>query len=224
MDLLQTDAFLSPVIISIKVGIAATIISCITSLFLVFLTTHYRFPGKSVIDTLIMLPMVLPPTVVGFILLFSFGRHGFIGQFISRLFNTTLLFTIQAAVIASSLVAVPLMYQAIKIGVEQIDDDIIEAARIDGAGSWTIFRTIVLPLSKNALLTGTLLAFARAIGEFGATLIFAGNIPGVTQTMPTAIYIAIENDDYVTAGLWAGLMILFSFILMLMIQSIRRKG
>ena len=134
-----------------------------------------------------------------------------------------MLFTVNAAIIASTIVAVPLMYQSLKIGIDNVDHDVIDAAKVDGANHVVIFRSIVIPLSKNALLTGILFAFARAIGEFGATLIFAGNIPGVTQTLPTAIYIALENNERVIAGLWVIIMMVLSFILMFVIQTLRNN-
>ncbi len=223
MGLLLTADFLSPIYISLKVAITATIISFVIGIVLVFIMTHTSFPGKSIVETLIMLPMVLPPTVVGFILLYLFGRHGIAGQWLHLLFNINLLFTVNAAIIASTIVAVPLMYQSLKIGIDNVDHDVIDAAKVDGANHVVIFRSIVIPLSKNALLTGILFAFARAIGEFGATLIFAGNIPGVTQTLPTAIYIALENNERVIAGLWVIIMMVLSFILMFVIQTLRNN-
>lgn len=223
MDLLLTADFLSPIYISLKVAITATIISFVIGIVLVFIMTYTSFPGKSIVETLIMLPMVLPPTVVGFILLYLFGRHGIAGQWLHLLFNINLLFTVNAAIIASTIVAVPLMYQSLKIGIDNVDHDVIDAAKVDGANHVVIFRSIVIPLSKNALLTGILFAFARAVGEFGATLIFAGNIPGVTQTLPTAIYIALENNERVIAGLWVIIMMVLSFILMFVIQTLRNN-
>ncbi|TDM02300.1 molybdate ABC transporter permease subunit [Macrococcus carouselicus] len=217
MALLLSDAFLSPILISLKVSLIATLISLIIGIFFVFLMDA-SFPGKSIVETLIMLPMVLPPTVVGFLLLFAFGRQG-----LGTVLGFSPVFTIYAAVMAATVVAVPLMYQSLKIGIDNVTTDIIDAAKVDGAGTWTIFSRIVLPLSRNALLTGVLFAFARALGEFGATLIFAGNIPGVTQTMPTAIYIAIDNNELQLAGAWVILMVALSFILMLLIQNLKKR-
>ncbi|TDM12780.1 molybdate ABC transporter permease subunit [Macrococcus lamae] len=223
MDLLLSDTFLSPVILSLKVAGTATVISFIIGSILAFLLNKKTFPGKSIIETTIMLPMVLPPTVVGFILLFLLGRDGVIGLLIYQLLHTTILFSIYGAVIASTVVAIPLMYQSLKIGIDNVSSEVIDAAQMDGASNFNIYKSIIVPLSKNALVTGILFSFARALGEFGATLIVAGNIPGITQTLPTAIYVAIENNELLLAGSWVGIMILLSFVLMLVIQIIRKK-
>ncbi|TDM14186.1 molybdate ABC transporter permease subunit [Macrococcus bovicus] len=215
MALLLSESFLSPILTSLKVSIIATAASLIISVLFVLLTSR-PFPGKSVVETLIMLPMVLPPTVVGFLLLLAFGKQG-LGQW-----GISPVFTIYAAIIAATVVAIPLMYQSLKIGIDNVSADVIDAAKVDGASHLMIFRKMILPLSKGALLTGILFSFARALGEFGATLIFAGNIPGVTQTMATAIYIAIDNNELSLAGLWVALMIIFSFILMFIIQRLKK--
>ncbi|KAA1039616.1 molybdate ABC transporter permease subunit [Macrococcus equipercicus] len=224
MDLLFSEEFFSPIVISLKVACTATLLSFLIGIMLAFTLSKQTFPGKSFVETVIMLPMVLPPTVVGFLLLYLFGRYGILGQWIYSLFNTTMLFSIYAAIIASTVVAVPLMYQSLKIGIDNVSSDVLEAAQLDGANSIVIFKSIIMPLSKNALLTGILFAFARALGEFGATLIFAGNIPGITQTLPTAIYVAIENNELLLAGIWVAMMVLLSFVLMLIIQMIRKDA
>ncbi|GGB08521.1 putative molybdenum transport system permease protein YvgM [Macrococcus hajekii] len=217
MDLLLSEAFLSPIIISLKVALTATALSLCIGLLLLYLMEQ-SFPGKSVIETIIMLPMVLPPTVIGFLLLFLFGRQG-----LGHLLGVSPIFTIYAAIMAATVVAVPLMYQSLKIGIDNVTSDVIDAAKVDGADGMHIFRYIIIPLAKNALLTGLLFSFARALGEFGATLIFAGNIPGLTQTMATAIYIAIDNNELKLASAWVILMIVFSFILMLLIQNFKKN-
>lgn len=216
MDLLLSESFLSPILTSLKVSILATTASLMISVLFVLLTSR-PFPGKSVVETLIMLPMVLPPTVVGFLLLLAFGKQG-LGQW-----GISPVFTIYAAIIAATVVAIPLMYQSLKIGIDNVSTDVIDAAKVDGASHLMIFTKMILPLSKGALLTGILFSFARALGEFGATLIFAGNIPGVTQTMATAIYIAIDNNELSLAGLWVALMMVFSFILMFIIQRLKKN-
>lgn len=222
MDLIQSESFLSPINISLKVGIAATILSLIIALILHFVLFESTFPGKSIIETIIMLPMVLPPTVVGFILLLSFGKTSILGQMIESIFHAPIIFTIYAAILASTMVATPLMYQSIKIGIENISKDTMNAAKVDGASQFKMYQAIIIPLAKSSILTGILLAFARAIGEFGATLIFAGNIPGITETMPTAIYVAIENNDMQLAFLFVAIMIALSFIMMLIIQKMKK--
>lgn len=221
-ELLNDDSFYSPIIISLKVAITATILSLMLGILLHYLIGQKSFPGKSIIESIIMLPMVLPPTVVGFILLITMGKNSPIGKLIESLFHQPIIFTIYAAITASTLVALPLMYQSLKIGMEQVPQTIINAAILDGAKKINIFTNIILPLTKPAILTGILLSFARAIGEFGATLIFAGNIPGITETMPTAIYVAIENNEMSLAWAFVAIMITLSFIMMMATQLLRR--
>lgn len=221
-ELFNDDSFYSPIIISLKVAITATILSLMLGILLHYLIGQKSFPGKSIIESIIMLPMVLPPTVVGFILLITMGRNSPIGKLIESLFHQPIIFTIYAAITASTLVALPLMYQSLKIGIEQVPQTIINAAILDGAKKINIFTNIILPLTKPAILTGILLSFARAIGEFGATLIFAGNIPGITETMPTAIYVAIENNEMSLAWAFVAIMISLSFIMMMATQLLRK--
>lgn len=221
-ELFNDDSFYSPIIISLKVAITATILSLMLGILLHYLIGQKSFPGKSIIESIIMLPMVLPPTVVGFILLITMGRNSPMGKLIESLFHQPIIFTIYAAITASTLVALPLMYQSLKIGIEQVPQTIINAAILDGAKKINIFTNIILPLTKPAILTGILLSFARAIGEFGATLIFAGNIPGITETMPTAIYVAIENNEMSLAWAFVAIMISLSFIMMMATQLLRR--
>lgn len=221
-ELFNDDSFYSPIIISLKVAITATILSLMLGILLHYLIGQKSFPGKSIIESIIMLPTVLPPTVVGFILLITMGRNSPIGKLIESLFHQPIIFTIYAAITASTLVALPLMYQSLKIGIEQVPQTIINAAILDGAKKINIFTNIILPLTKPAILTGILLSFARAIGEFGATLIFAGNIPGITETMPTAIYVAIENNEMSLAWAFVAIMISLSFIMMMATQLLRK--
>jgi molybdate transport system permease protein len=146
-----------------------------------------RMPGKAIIEGIVNLPLVLPPVVVGYLLLLLFGRHGFIGALLAR-FDITLIFTLKGAIIASSVVGFPLMVRSIRIGLEAIDRRQLQAARTLGATWWDCLFSITLPLSGPAVLAGMTLMFARSLGEFGATIVLAGNIPGRTQTIPLAIY------------------------------------
>ena len=163
--------------------------------------------------------MVLPPTVVGFFLIVIFGKNSPVGQAIEWLFNQPVIFTWWAAVIASSVVAFPLMYQSAKSGFQSVPQDVENAARVDGAGEWKIFLFISVPLASKALISGSILSFARALGEFGATLMFAGNIPGVTQTLPTAIYIAIDSGNMHLAWMWVISIVLLSFFMLLAVRT-----
>lgn len=211
-------AFWTPVILSLKVASVALILAFTFGVLTARLMTKYQFKGKVVLETILMLPLVLPPTVVGFILIIIFGKNSFIGQLIQVLFDHGILFTIYAAIIASTVVAFPLMYQSAKNGFLSIDEHIIEAAHVDGNSDMRIFFKIIIPLSKNLLITGAMLSFARALGEFGATLMFAGNIPGKTQTLPTAVYSAIQSGNMTLAWLWVISIITISFVMMLFIR------
>lgn len=211
-------AFWTPVILSLKVASVALILAFIFGVLAARLMTKYQFKGKVVLETILMLPLVLPPTVVGFILIIVFGKKSYIGQLIQMMFDHGLLFTIYAAIIASTVVAFPLMYQSAKNGFLSIDQHIIEAARVDGNSEARIFFRIIIPLSKNLLITGAMLSFARALGEFGATLMFAGNIPGKTQTLPTAVYSAIQSGNMTLAWMWVISIITISFVMMLFIR------
>ena len=211
-------AFWTPVILSLKVASVALILAFTFGVLTARLMTKYQFKGKVVLETILMLPLVLPPTVVGFILIIIFGKNSFSGQLIQLVFDHGILFTVYAAIIASTVVAFPLMYQSAKNGFLSIDEHIIEAARVDGNSDMRIFFKIIIPLSKNLLITGAMLSFARALGEFGATLMFAGNIPGKTQTLPTAVYSAIQSGNMTLAWLWVISIITISFVMMLFIR------
>ena len=185
-------AFLSPqdihaVLLSVKVAVAATVISAPLGFAVAYLLVYRRFPGKMIVEGLINLPLVLPPVVVGYLLLITLGRQGVLGPFLEK-WGVQIVFTLKGAVVASVVVGFPLLVRSIRIGMETIDQDYIRAARTLGAGWADSLFTVVLPLSGRALVAGMSLMFARSLGEFGATIVLAGNIPNVTQTIPLAIY------------------------------------
>lgn len=169
----------------------------------------YRGKVKGLIDGILTAPLVLPPTVVGFFLLLLLGKYGPIGKFL-RLFDITVIFTWYAAVIAATVVAFPLMYKTALGAFQQIDTNLLASARTLGATEWQVFWRILLPLARPGLISGVLLAFARALGEFGATLMLAGSIPGKTQTVPIAIFFAAESGDMTEAMLWVSVMLVLS--------------
>jgi molybdate transport system permease protein len=173
--------------LSIKVACSATLIATPLGFAVAYLLVFSRIPGKALIEGLVNLPLVLPPVVVGYLLLLLLGQNGFIGPLLQKL-GVRLIFTLSGAVIASAVVGFPLLVRAIRIGLEGVDEHSLQAARTLGAGWWDTLLTITVPLSGRALLAGMTLMFARSLGEFGATIILAGNIPGVTQTIPLAIY------------------------------------
>jgi molybdate transport system permease protein len=185
-------SFLQPsdiqaIVLSLKVACTATVLSTPMGIGVAYLLAHTRIPGKTVLEGIINLPLVLPPVVVGYLLLILFGRNGWIGHLLAR-FDIHIIFTLTGAIIASSVVGFPLLVRSIRLGMESIDPSFVKASRTLGAGPWDAFFTISLPLSGRAVLAGMTLMFARSLGEFGATIILAGNIPGVTQTIPLAIY------------------------------------
>ncbi len=212
------EEFLQPVWLSMKIAIISTIFVVITGIMAAKVLTKRTFRAKTLIETILMLPLVLPPSVVGFLLIVIFGRNSFMGRFIEWVFSQPLIFTWWAAVIASSVVAFPLMYQSAKAGFLSVNPEIEEAAMVDGAKRWQVFLFVTVPLAKGALLSGIILSFTRALGEFGATLMFAGNIPGQTQTAPTAIYVALDSGNMLMAWAWVIALILISFLMLLFVQ------
>ena len=200
---------MSPFFISIKTALFATGITFILGIFTAKWMVSLDWKFKGIIDGLLNLPLVLPPTVVGFFLLLMIGRNGPIGQLLS-LFEWSLIFTWQATVIAAATVSFPLMYKTTKSALELVDPQCIHAAKTLGVSDWRIFIKITLPQAWPGIIAGTLLSFARAIGEFGATLMIAGNIPGRTQTMPLAIFFAAESGDMDQALLWVVIIIIIS--------------
>ncbi|WP_042145521.1 molybdate ABC transporter permease subunit [Paucisalibacillus sp. EB02] len=219
LNKLFSEEFLSPIDISLKIALVSGIVVIVLGTIIGKFFAGNHFKGKSIVETIIMLPMVLPPTVVGFFLIVMFGRNSFAGQMIEWLFNQPIIFTWWAAVIAATVVAFPLMYQSAKSAFQGIDSDIEEAARLDGANEWKVFLFISIPLASKVLIAGCILSFARALGEFGATLMFAGNIPGETQTIPTAIYIAIDSGNMALAWMWVISIVFISFLMLLFVRT-----
>lgn len=219
---MSTD-FLSPLKLSVEIAFVAGIIVIVAGILLGKLMAKRNFRGKLLLETVMLLPLVLPPTVIGFLLIIIFGKNSIFGEFVQWLFDQPIMFTWWAAVIASTVVAFPLMYQSAKTGFESVDEDIENAARIDGANEWQIFFYVSIPLALKAIVSGGILSFTRALGEFGATLMFAGNIPGKTQTMPLAIYMAIDSGKMSLAWSWVICMIVISFIMLLIVHLLKSK-
>lgn len=217
----MANNFWEPIWLSLEVAGTAIVIVIITGIIIARLLARAHFKGKVIVETIIMLPLVLPPTVVGFLLIIIFGKRSPIGQMIEAIFNQPIMFTWWAAVLASTIVSFPLMYQSAKAGFQNVDPYIEEAARIDGASELRVFISITIPAAFSSIITGVILSFARAIGEFGATLMFAGNLPGKTQTVPTAIYVAINAGNMKLAWLWVVSILVISFA-MLFITSLNK--
>jgi len=206
---------LSPMWVSLKTAAAATTITFILGVAAAYRMAHFQGRLKGFLDGLLVLPLVLPPTVVGFILLVFLGKNSFIGRLLA-LFDVTVVFSWSAAVIASTVVSFPLMYKTARGAFEQIDRTYIDAAATLGSSPWQIFWRIVLPLSWPGVAAGTILAFARALGEFGATLMLAGSIQGRTQTIPTAIYFAVEGGNMERAAMWVILVVAISLFVVVL--------
>ncbi|TVQ20799.1 MAG: molybdate ABC transporter permease subunit [Leptolyngbya sp. DLM2.Bin15] len=200
---------LAPLWISLKTAFSATLLVVILGILIARWMLSYRGRARGLIDGILTLPLVLPPTVVGFFLLLLLGKHGPIGRAIAP-FGITVIFTWTAVVLAATVVAFPLMYKTVLSAFEQVDPTLISSARTLGASEWRIFWQILLPLAWPGLLAGTVLAFARALGEFGATLMVGGSIPGVTQTIPIAIFFAAESGRMGVALVWVVLMVAIS--------------
>lgn len=206
------DFDFSPIILSIKVAVAAVLIVVCFAIPIATLMAKRQFSGKAIVESFLTLPLVLPPSVVGFVLLYLFGKNGPLGKLLAELFNVTVVFSIWGAVIAAAVVSFPMMYQSVKAAIESVDPQLEKAARTLGAGELRVFFTITIPLAWNGLVAGFVLAFARSLGEFGATLMLAGNIPGKTSTMPLAIYFASESGNTREAWVLVSIMVLFSFL------------
>lgn len=215
-----------PVVLSVKVALVSVVFVFIFGITAAYIMRSLEFPGKSALEALFALPLVLPPVVTGFILLVLIGKHGPIGEFLSESFHTQIIFTPYAAVLAAVVVSFPLMYHSTKAAFQAVDSNLEDAARTLGAGAWRVFWTITIPLSWPGLVAGVVLSFARALGEFGATIMVAGNIPGKTQTIPLAIYFAAEANDLTLAGVYVLMIsgITFFLILGLNIWSKKRSG
>lgn len=204
----------SPFWISIKTALLTTIITFFIGIVIAYLIANYNGKFKGFIDGLITLPLILPPTVVGFFLLLFCGKNGPIGKILEH-FNFSLIFSWEATVVSAIVVSFPMMYRSTRSAFEQIDYNLISAARTLGLSEFKIFYKIAIPLAYPGIIGGVVLTFARAMGEFGATLMLAGNIPGKTQTMPLAIFFAAESGDMKTAMLWVLIIITFSLIMIL---------
>ncbi|MGE5592773.1 MAG: molybdate ABC transporter permease subunit [Betaproteobacteria bacterium] len=201
----------APMLLSIRLAAVATVaVACVATL-VAWAMRRFSFVGKPAVDALLTLPMVVPPTVTGFVLLVLLGQNGPVGRFLQAFLGVQVLFTWWAAAIASAVVAFPLMYGTLKAGLDSIDESLEKAGRTLGASEAKVFFTITLPLAWPSFVAGLLLTFMRALGEFGATLMVAGSIPGRTQTMPTAIYVATESGDMRAAGVLVGVMLVFGF-------------
>jgi molybdate transport system permease protein len=199
--------------LSLLTSSLSVLIAIITGTPLAFVLARRKFSGKALLEMVIDLPIVLPPSVAGIALLIAFGRQGVFGSWLTAL-GINLPFTTAAVVLAQMFVSAPLFVRAARIGFAEIDHQIVEAAYVEGSNEWQLFRFLMFPLAGRAVLSGAILAWTRAIGEFGATILFAGNLEGVTQTMPLAIYLGLERSLSIALAL-STVLVLVSFLMLL---------
>jgi molybdate transport system permease protein len=186
-----------PLLLTLKVAAFATLLALFMGVAVGYLLARYQFAGRDILDAVCTLPMVMPPTVLGYYLIVIIGRRGWIGEWLWETFGITLMFTWQGAVLAAAVVAFPLVFKSARAAFEGVESQLEKAARTLGASEVRVFFRVTMPLAWRGILAGAMLAFARALGEFGATLMVAGNIPGKTQTLSLAVYDAVQagQDD-----------------------------
>ena len=220
--MLGVDLF--PLYLSLKVASLATAISFVIGLLLAWIIARGEFPGRGLLSALVSLPIVLPPTVLGYYLLVAIGRQSPLGRLLENVFGVTLVFTWEAAVLASCLVSIPLLVRSAQASLESVDRSLENAARTLGRSDLAVFITVTVPLAWRGILAGTGLAFARALGEFGATLMVAGNIPGQTQTMPVAIYDAVQSGDMVLANILVAIVTVVALAILILLGRTAKLG
>ena len=214
----------SPLIISLKTGVVATIISFFFGLFAARKVIRLSYRAKAVVDGILTLPMVLPPTVAGFILLLIFSRRRPIGIFLDQQLDIQVVQTWLGCILAATVIAFPLMYRNARAAFEQIDANLVYAGRTLGMSETSIFWRIVVPTAGPGIASGTILTFARAMGEYGATSMLAGNIPGKTGTVSQRIAMVIQDGDYVTAGFWVVIVLLIAFVIIFLVNLLTGRS
>ena len=214
----------SPLYISMKTGIAATIFSFFLGIYAARKVVKAGPKMKAILDGFLSLPMVLPPTVAGFFLLLIFSRRRPFGIFLFEQFHIKVVQTWLGCIIAATVIAFPLMYRNARAAFEQIDVNLIHAGRTLGMSEITIFWKVVVPAAGPGILSGTILTFARALGEYGATSMLAGNIPGKTGTISQRIAMVIQDGDYATAGVWVAIVIFIAFLIIVLMNLVSNRG
>ena len=214
----------SPLYISMKTGIAATIFSFFLGIYAARKAVKAGPKMKAILDGFLTLPMVLPPTVAGFFLLLIFSRRRPFGIFLFEQFHIKVVQTWLGCIIAATVIAFPLMYRNARAAFEQIDVNLIHAGRTLGMSEITIFWKVVVPAAGPGILSGTILTFARALGEYGATSMLAGNIPGKTGTITQRIAMVIQDGDYATAGVWVAIVIFIAFLIIVLMNLVSNRG
>jgi molybdate transport system permease protein len=213
-----------PIALSLRVATIALLLVAPVGIALAWIQSKYRYPFRGLVDALILLPLVLPPSVVGYLLVVLLGRQGWIGSWLDRAFDLRLVFTPAAAVIASSIVALPLLVKTAQPVFEGIPRELEDVGRSLGLSPWALFFRVSLPVAWRGVVAGLVLAFARGIGEFGATLMFAGNIPGRTNTMPLEIFAAYQLGDDRRALIYVAVLVAFSFLVVWAASRLAPRG
>ena len=220
MSPLEIEALL----LSVQVALTAIGVSLPLAIFVAWLLARKTFPGKSVLDGIVHLPLILPPVVVGYVLLVTLGRNGTIGRWLFETFDITLAFTWKGAAVAAAVMAFPLMVRAIRLSLEAVDVGLEDAARTLGASPVRVFATVTLPLASPGVLSGAVLGFARALGEFGATITFVSNIPGETRVISIAVYEQVETLNYAQAHQLSAGLLVFSFVVLLVVYAGNKRA
>lgn len=221
LSLIAQPSAISALRLSLLTSTSSMLLAIIMGTPLAFVLARRKFTGKTFLELVIDLPIVLPPSVAGIALLIAFGRQGVFGAWLVPL-GITLPFTTAAVVLAQTFVSAPLFVRAARIGFAEIERQVVEAAYVEGSNEWQLFRFIMFPLAGRAILSGAILAWTRAIGEFGATILFAGNLEGVTQTMPLTIYLGLERSLGVALAL-STVLVFVSFLLLLLTRRVEAR-
>ena len=210
--------------LSLQVATAATVLVVLIGTGMAYILASKNFPGKEPLDILLTLPLVLPPTVTGYYLILFMGRNGLLGKYLYHWTGWSIMFTWYAAVLASFIVALPLMIKTTRAAIESVDQNLIKVSYTLGHEEFKTFFKVILPLSKKGIIAGAVLSFARAMGEFGATLMVAGNIPGKTATMPIAIYTTASSGEWPKASLMVVFFTLISGVFLYIANKLSKKG
>lgn len=214
---------LDPLWISLKIALVATAVVVVIGTLAAWRLAIGRFRGKALVETILTLPLILPPTVVGYYLLMLLGRGTAWGEWLNDSADVRLLFTWEGAALAAAIMAMPLMVKTSAAAMESVEHEFVETARMSGANEWQILLHVLLPMSYKGILAGSVLAFARGLGEFGATLMVAGNIPGSTQTLPLALYSAVQSGEENTALVYTVMLTVVSFAVLWGVGAYQEK-
>jgi molybdate transport system permease protein len=220
-----TGAEWTAIALSVRVAFVAALLSLPFGIAVAYILSRWRFPGRALLDALVHLPLVMPPVVTGYLLLLTFGRRGPVGAFLDHTFGVVLAFQWTGAALAGAVMGFPLLVRAIRLSLDTADRKLEAAAATLGANRAWVLATVTLPLALPGIVAGTVLAFARALGEFGATITFVGNIPGVTQTIPSAIYTYIQTPSGDLAALrLTAISVAIAFAALLVSEALARRA